>query len=74
MAFVSRAIRIGHAFIPPMRSAEGSSSGLHHDFHDNLYILLRGQKRFRLFSPADAHRCVASYKGNMRFHTCMLTG
>ena len=32
----------------------GSSSGLHHDFHDNLYVLLRGRKRFRLFSPADA--------------------
>ncbi|CAM9310796.1 unnamed protein product [Ectocarpus sp. 6 AP-2014] len=34
----------------------GSSSGLHHDFHDNLYVLLRGKKTFRLFSPADAHR------------------
>ena len=34
----------------------GSSSGLHHDFHDNFYILLRGAKRFRLFSPADAER------------------
>ncbi|CAM9861457.1 unnamed protein product, partial [Hapterophycus canaliculatus] len=33
-----------------------SSSGLHHDFHDNLYVLLRGKKTFRLFSPADAHR------------------
>ena len=30
----------------------GTSSGLHHDFHDNLYILLRGQKRFRLFPPS----------------------
>ena len=36
-------------------SAGGSSSGLHHDFHDNLYVLLRGRKRFRLYSPADAH-------------------
>eukprot|EP00940_MAST-03C_sp_MAST-3C-sp2_P003104 g3104.t1 len=35
--------------------ASGSSSGLHHDYHDNLYVLLRGQKRFRIFSPADAH-------------------
>ncbi|CAN0170165.1 unnamed protein product, partial [Ectocarpus sp. 12 AP-2014] len=34
----------------------GSSSGLHHDFHDNLYVLLRGKKTFRLFSPADTHR------------------
>ncbi|KEP67621.1 UNVERIFIED_CONTAM: hypothetical protein HHA_226840 [Hammondia hammondi] len=29
----------------------GSTTGLHHDFHDNLYVLLRGQKVFRLFSP-----------------------
>ena len=33
------------------RSSSGSSSGLHHDFHDNIYVLLRGQKEFRLFSP-----------------------
>ena len=38
------------------RSQAPASSGLHHDFHDNLYVLLRGRKRFRLFSPADAHR------------------
>jgi len=31
-----------------------SSSGLHHDYHDNLYVLLKGRKRFRLFSPRDA--------------------
>ena len=35
-------------------AAEGTSSGLHHDFHDNLYILLRGRKRFRLFPPSAA--------------------
>ncbi|KAI8469384.1 MAG: cupin-like domain-containing protein [Monoraphidium minutum] len=29
-----------------------SSTGLHHDFHDNLYVLLRGRKRFRLFPPS----------------------
>lgn len=34
----------------------GASSGLHHDFHDNLYILLRGRKRFRLFPPDLAGR------------------
>ena len=28
-----------------------TSSGLHHDFHDNFYILLHGRKSFRLFSP-----------------------
>lgn len=36
------------------KAKEASSSGLHHDYHDNLYILLRGRKQFRLFSPADA--------------------
>lgn len=35
-------------------SESGSSSGLHHDFHDNLYVLLRGRKRFRLFDPSMA--------------------
>ena len=34
----------------------GASSGLHHDFHDNLYVLLRGRKRFCLFAPAHASR------------------
>jgi Cupin-like domain len=38
------------------RSARGTSSGLHHDFHDNLYVLLSGTKRFRLFPPALARR------------------
>lgn len=32
--------------------AVGSSSGLHHDYHDNLYIVIRGRKRFRLFPPS----------------------
>lgn len=36
-------------------SEDGTSSGLHHDFHDNLYILLRGRKRFTIFSPENAH-------------------
>jgi len=30
----------------------GSTSGLHHDYHDNLYLLLRGAKRFRLWPPS----------------------
>lgn len=37
-------------------SAGGTSSGLHHDFHDNLYVLLKGTKRFRLFPPDAARR------------------
>eukprot|EP00300_Choanocystis_sp_HF-7_P007532 c15342_g1_i2.p1 GENE.c15342_g1_i2~~c15342_g1_i2.p1 ORF type:complete len:509 (+),score=114.13 c15342_g1_i2:51-1577(+) len=32
-------------------SASHASSGLHHDFHDNLYVLLKGNKQFTLFSP-----------------------
>src|SRR5271165_4596678 len=28
------------------------SSRLHHDFHDNLHVLIRGSKRFRLFPPS----------------------
>jgi hypothetical protein len=35
-------------------SRDGSSSGLHHDFHDNLYVLLCGRKRFRLYPPSMA--------------------
>lgn len=31
-----------------------TSSGLHHDFHDNLYVVVRGSKRFRLFPPSAA--------------------
>ncbi|ELR13519.1 uncharacterized protein ACA1_247230 [Acanthamoeba castellanii str. Neff] len=37
-------------------SREGSMSGLHHDYHDNLYVLLKGRKRFQLFPPSDAAR------------------
>ena len=36
------------------RGRKGVSSGLHHDSHDNLYLLLDGRKRFALFCPADA--------------------
>jgi hypothetical protein len=34
--------------------ADGATSGLHHDFHDNLYFLHQGTKRFTIFSPNDA--------------------
>ncbi|CCG82231.1 JmjC domain-containing protein 4 [Taphrina deformans PYCC 5710] len=33
-------------------SSDGTSSGLHHDFHDNFYILLAGKKRFHIFPPS----------------------
>ena len=26
-------------------TTEGTSSGLHHDYHDNLYIVLKGKKK-----------------------------
>jgi len=35
-------------------SKNGSSSGLHHDDADNIYILLRGKKRFTIFPPVNA--------------------
>lgn len=34
------------------KSKTGTSSGLHHDFHDNLYVLLKGRKRFVLYPPS----------------------
>ena len=37
-------------------SKDGSSSGLHHDFHDNLYFVLRGRKLIQLYSPKDAEK------------------
>lgn len=39
---------------PQEEKTNGSTSGLHHDYHDNLYIVLRGKKKFRLFGPNDA--------------------
>lgn len=35
-------------------STLSTTSGLHHDFHDNLYLLLRGEKTFTLYSPREA--------------------
>ncbi|KAG9669036.1 Clavaminate synthase-like protein, partial [Aureobasidium melanogenum] len=37
------------------KTKAGTSSGLHHDFHDNLYILLKGRKRFVLYPPSAVH-------------------
>ncbi|KNC87729.1 hypothetical protein SARC_00163 [Sphaeroforma arctica JP610] len=41
-------------------SKVGATSGLHHDFHDNIYVLLRGHKQFTLFSP-DQHASMYVY-------------
>ena len=38
------------------RSAAGASSGLHHDWHDNFYQLMRGAKSFELFAPSETAR------------------
>ena len=35
-------------------STAATSSGLHHDFHDNFYFLVEGKKSFSIASPADA--------------------
>ena len=32
-------------------SEDGASSGFHHDFHDNFYLLISGEKQFRISSP-----------------------
>ena len=34
--------------------SSATSSGLHHDFHDNFYCLVAGQKTFRLYAPTEA--------------------
>jgi hypothetical protein len=34
-------------------SSSPTTSGLHHDYHDNLYILLRGTKTLTLFPPSE---------------------
>ncbi|WBW75541.1 histone demethylase jmj4 [Schizosaccharomyces osmophilus] len=36
------------------RSEDGTSSGLHHDYHDNIYTVVKGHKRFVILSPDSA--------------------
>jgi hypothetical protein len=36
-----------------MADGSSSSSGLHHDFHDNFYLLVSGKKEFRLYAPSE---------------------
>lgn len=50
------------------KSKSGSSSGLHHDYHDNLYIVVKGQKRFRLFSPKDIDKMYTRGRLHGPFH------
>ena len=44
------------------RNSTSTSSGLHHDYHDNLYVLVRGEKTFKVFSPRDAGRMYTTGK------------
>lgn len=60
-------------------SSNGSSSGLHHDFHDNLYVLLHGRKRFRLYPASTAHNMythgrVSKIHENGRYEATFLAG
>lgn len=35
---------------------DGSSTGLHLDYHDNIYVVLKGKKKFEIYSPDSADR------------------
>eukprot|EP01068_Selenidium_serpulae_P012966 Selendium_serpulae@DN5903_c0_g2_i1.p1 len=37
----------GHSPAP-----QWTTTGMHHDFHDNLYVVVSGRKKFRLYPPA----------------------
>ena len=50
------------------REGSSSSSGLHHDFHDNFYLLKHGVKQFRLFSP-DCASCMYLHGEIDRIHS-----
>jgi len=32
----------------------GSKTGLHHDYHDNIYVLVSGKKEFIIGCPVEA--------------------
>ena len=50
-----------------MGAAVKSASGLHHDYHDNFYLLLAGRKQFRLYAPGDAEK-MSLYGSIQRIH------
>lgn len=60
-------------YIPPAtidgELVTGTSSGLHHDHSDNLYILIEGVKRFTMYSPAFAHALATVGTIYRIFHT-----
>ncbi|GKZ00754.1 hypothetical protein MPSEU_001027200 [Mayamaea pseudoterrestris] len=43
-----------------MGMAANASSGLHHDYHDNIYLLVSGIKHFRLYAPSE-HSVMETY-------------
>jgi hypothetical protein len=48
-------------------SRSGASSGLHHDFHANLYTLLRGRKRFTVAAPS-SYKAMYLYGKVLKLH------
>jgi len=44
-----------------------SRTGLHHDYHDNLYVLLKGKKKFRIWSPSHAFKLQTSGEIQLTF-------
>ena len=51
-------------------SANGpTSSGFHHDFHDNFYFVIRGKKTFKLMSPDSLGTRVPTFGSQARKHT-----
>ena len=51
-----------------MGSSTSTTSGLHHDFHDNLYIMIKGMKRFLLYPPSRALQGIATHGSIRRVH------
>lgn len=49
------------------RSIKGASSKLHHDYHDNLYIVIKGTKTFHLFAPSNATK-LSTHGKPIRIH------
>jgi hypothetical protein len=61
-----RAYTIRHVLFDYLHGSSGECSralfdvvfstyaGLHHDYHDNLYVLIKGEKIFELYAPSDA--------------------
>eukprot|EP00924_Labyrinthula_sp_SR-Ha-C_P014857 maker-scaffold_9-snap-gene-0.3-mRNA-1 protein AED:0.13 eAED:0.13 QI:0/0/0/0.5/1/1/2/0/413 len=55
------------------KSDSESSSGLHHDFHDNIYLLIRGRKKFKIFPPSCFENMYLSKKVDKIFSNGLIT-